>query len=254
MASFEKYTVLVVDDSYPTVMVISQILHHELKFGTVLNASNGEQALEIFANNQVDWIFSDVEMPEVDGLDLLASIRKQERGKTIPFIIMSAHTDKETIAKAMGAGATAFIAKPFNAASIIEKVRRIGELPVAGHKEPRQRRRVNRVTLKESMPCHVWFAEEREYDGEIVNLSLSGCLARSLPFINGGTIYDPIRLKMSTGEETLSLKAVVRRMEAEKKSEAPTDRMTVLTGIQFIGLDVATLTNLKTLITRIAQN
>lgn len=252
---FENATALIVEDSYATSQLISQILHHELKFGRVLNASNGKQGLELFTNNPVDWVFCDVEMPEMDGFALLVAVREQSRGKNVPFILMSVHTDKETIAKAMGSGATDFIAKPFNAAAIIERVRRIGLKPATAEGASRQRRRVTRLTLVKSLRCQIQFSSEVEYTAELINLSLTGCLLRSNVFSQGGTIYDPVRLSLGVNGEPLMVKATLRRMEAEPQKEDATERtMTILSGFQFIGLTAATLNSIKALITRLATS
>jgi CheY-like chemotaxis protein len=251
---FEEATALVVEDSYATSQLISQILHHELKFGKVLCASNGKQGLTYFETNMVDWIFCDIEMPKMDGFELLAAVRGSSRGKKLPFVLMSSHRDKETIAKAMASGATDFVAKPFNAAAIIEKVRRIGLNAAAGEKAPRQRRRVARLKLDKGLPCKVQFSAEVGYMAELVNLSLTGCLLRSPPFNQGGTIFDPVRLSFSANGTPLQLTATLRRMEAEHKKpdEGEERKMTVLSGCQFIGLNSSMISSLKALITQLA--
>ena len=104
----EQKTILIVDDE----AVIRDLCMRALHDYHVLEAANGEEALQIFERGGVDAILTDVMMPKVDGLELLKRIK--EREPTLVVIIMTGYADKELILKALKADADDFITKPLN--------------------------------------------------------------------------------------------------------------------------------------------
>jgi len=104
----EQKTILIVDDE----AVIRDLCMRALHDYNVLEAANGEEALQIFERGGVDAILTDVMMPKVDGLELLKRIKELE--PTLVVIIMTGYADKELILKALKADADDFITKPLN--------------------------------------------------------------------------------------------------------------------------------------------
>jgi signal transduction histidine kinase len=104
----EQKTILIVDDE----AVIRDLCMRALHEYRVLQAADGEEALQIFERGGVDAILTDVMMPRMDGLELLKRIK--EREPTLVVIIMTGYADKELILKALKADADDFITKPLN--------------------------------------------------------------------------------------------------------------------------------------------
>jgi len=104
----EQKTILIVDDE----AVIRDLCMRALHDYRVVEAANGEEALQVFERGGVDAILTDVMMPRVDGLELLKRIKEQE--PTMVVIIMTGYADKELILKALKADADDFITKPLN--------------------------------------------------------------------------------------------------------------------------------------------
>jgi signal transduction histidine kinase len=104
----EQKTILIVDDE----AVIRDLCMRALHDYHVLEAANGEEALQVFERGGVDAILTDVMMPKMDGLELLKRIK--EREPTLVVIIMTGYADKELILKALKADADDFITKPLN--------------------------------------------------------------------------------------------------------------------------------------------
>jgi len=75
----------------------------------ILEAANGQVALEIIADQQVDLIITDIDMPIKNGLELLAEIRQS--GKTMPIVILTGGNYNEKVI--LAAGANAFVQKPY---------------------------------------------------------------------------------------------------------------------------------------------
>ncbi len=102
--------ILVVDDELKMRRVLDIMLQ---KMGhRVLSAGNGREALAIFGANTIDLVIADLRMPEMDGIELLASIRAQE--SEVPVIVITAHGTIETAVTAMKHGACDYILRPFD--------------------------------------------------------------------------------------------------------------------------------------------
>lgn len=104
-------TILVVDDNAITARWVGYVAGR-LGFSPVL-AFNGEEALSRLAEQPFVLVISDVEMPRMDGFDLLQNIRQSY--PQMPVILMSAHCDEERRRAASACGAQAFLEKPVNA-------------------------------------------------------------------------------------------------------------------------------------------
>ena len=100
--------ILIVDDE----PVVADICARALKTCRITRAGGGRQALDLIAKTDFDLILTDVNMPDMGGLDLLRTIK--ERQPTQPVIVMTGYACKETILEALQADADDFISKPFN--------------------------------------------------------------------------------------------------------------------------------------------
>ena len=116
-----KLRILVADDNETNQTIISQLL---VSAGhTVVLASNGEEALDLYEREQPDFALLDFNMPHRNGLEVVRAIRMMEPpGIRMPTIILSASVTLEARSKAQNAGADDFVGKPFDAAALIEKV------------------------------------------------------------------------------------------------------------------------------------
>ena len=87
-----------------------------------LEAENGEDALEILANHHVDFVFMDWNLSTImTGLDVLKKIRKIDKFKDLPIILVTSESDKENVILALKFGATNYIVKPIDKNSFNEK-------------------------------------------------------------------------------------------------------------------------------------
>jgi len=96
---FGKLKVLLVDDEKSVRVSLKWILK-DLGIFHFLEAENGSEALEIFRGEKVDLIISDLVMDKVSGLQLLNELKKSDNRKDIPFIFLTASTDKEVLSDA----------------------------------------------------------------------------------------------------------------------------------------------------------
>ena len=115
---------LVVDD-FSTMRRIIRNLLKELGFSNVEEAEDGAVALQMLKRTPYDFVISDWNMPKMDGLTLLKSIRADESLKTLPVLLVTAEAKRENIVAAAQAGASGYVVKPFTAATLDEKLGKI---------------------------------------------------------------------------------------------------------------------------------
>ena len=115
---------LVVDD-FSTMRRIVRNLLKEIGFLNVEEAEDGAVALQRLQSGGIDFVISDWNMPNMDGLTLLQTIRGSEALKKIPVLMVTAEAKKENIIAAAQAGANGYVVKPFTAAVLDEKLNKI---------------------------------------------------------------------------------------------------------------------------------
>lgn len=117
---------LVVDD-FSTMRRIVRNLLKEIGFNNVEEAEDGMDALNKLRTGPFDFVVSDWNMPNMDGLELLQSIRADGDLGNIPVLMVTAEAKKENIIAAAQAGASGYVVKPFTAATLEEKLSKIFE-------------------------------------------------------------------------------------------------------------------------------
>lgn len=118
--------ILVVDD-FPTMRRIVRNLLKELGFDNVDEAEDGAMALDKLRGGNFQFVISDWNMPNLDGLSMLKTIRSDAVLGKIPVLMVTAEAKKENIVAAAQAGASGYVVKPFTAATLEEKLNKIFE-------------------------------------------------------------------------------------------------------------------------------
>ena len=118
--------ILVVDD-FPTMRRIIKNLLKDLGYENVDEAEDGVMGLEKLRNNNFDLVVSDWNMPNMDGLVMLKTIRADAELSKLPVLMVTAEAKKENIIAAAQAGANGYVVKPFTAAVLEEKLNKIFE-------------------------------------------------------------------------------------------------------------------------------
>ena len=123
-----QYRFLVVDD-FPTKRRIVRNLLKELGFANVDEAEDGAAGLAKVKEGRFDFVISDWNMPNMDGLQMLQSIRADANTaiSKLPVLMVTAEAKKENIIAAAQAGANGYVVKPFTAATLDEKLGKIFE-------------------------------------------------------------------------------------------------------------------------------
>lgn len=80
----------------------------------IVEAGDGIQAFQVLMSKEVDLLILDLEMPHMDGYQLLGCIRGSARHRHLPVVVLSAKEDRKSLESALGAGATSYLVKPLN--------------------------------------------------------------------------------------------------------------------------------------------
>ena len=115
--------ILAVDDE-PNIVRLIQVNLERMGY-QVDTANNGVQALEKIRANRPDLVVSDVMMPEMDGMELLSTIKRDPALEDLPVIMLTAKTQDKDVMQGYTRGADMYLTKPFNPAELIAFVKRI---------------------------------------------------------------------------------------------------------------------------------
>jgi len=118
--------VLIIDDS-------SMVLRHQERILNLLNisvykASNGVEALKVLKENEIDFVITDIEMPLMDGIELVKEIRKEKNVDELPILVLSSSNNLDKTFKILKLGANDFIKKPFEKEEFIIRVNNLLEI------------------------------------------------------------------------------------------------------------------------------
>ena len=120
------FKVLIVDDSLPMRAVIKKVVKISgFNVGEFFEASSGNEALDILKDQWLDLVLSDYNMPDMDGLELLGRIKKDELLQSIPVIMISTERGGERVKEFLEKGAADYISEPFTPEEIREKLYRV---------------------------------------------------------------------------------------------------------------------------------
>ena len=115
--------VLVVDDSAAIRKILTRVLRQTgMAIQTIHEAGDGQDALTLMAQHKVALVLSDINMPKMDGLQLLASLKASPQWQHIPVVMITTEGGETKVAEAVRLGAAGYVRKPFTADQIKEKL------------------------------------------------------------------------------------------------------------------------------------
>jgi two-component system, chemotaxis family, chemotaxis protein CheY len=117
-------TILIVEDSSTTRALIRAVIDELGDFDTV-EATTGFEALKMLPQQEYDLIITDINMPDINGLELIHFVRSNARYSSVPIIIVSTERSEEDKKRGMALGATSYVTKPFKSPELQEAIRKI---------------------------------------------------------------------------------------------------------------------------------
>jgi len=107
--------ILIVDDSAVVRMATKRIIDRaDIEFDQLFEAENGQAALDILEQQQIDLVLADLHMPEMTGVELVHIMRQQDSTKSIPVIVVSAESSPARIEELEAEGIQGYLHKPFS--------------------------------------------------------------------------------------------------------------------------------------------
>ena len=108
------FNILIVDDSSSMRSVIKKAIKVSgFDVGEYLMAGDGREALQVLQDEWVDLVLTDINMPHMNGLELIAAMKEDQLSSAIPVVMVSTDGSQKTISEAMALGASGYIRKPF---------------------------------------------------------------------------------------------------------------------------------------------
>lgn len=115
--------ILIVDDSAAIRKILQRVLAQaSVPISQVFEAGDGQEALNVLRGNKVGLILSDINMPNMDGLQFLSQVRAVEEWKTVPFVMITTEGSHARVMEAVQLGASGYVRKPFTPDQIKEKL------------------------------------------------------------------------------------------------------------------------------------
>jgi two-component system chemotaxis response regulator CheY len=123
------FDVLIVDDSPAMRSFIGRVLEISgIEVGARLEAGHGAEALEVLANNWVDVILTDINMPVMNGEEFLAEVSRRGAWGGIPILVISTDSTGARVERMLSLGAKGYVKKPFSPESLREELERVLEV------------------------------------------------------------------------------------------------------------------------------
>ena len=108
------FNVLIVDDSSSMRAIVKKIIKVSgFNVGEFLAAADGKEALKVLQDEWVDVVLTDINMPNMNGMELIAQMKKNEMMRSIPVLMVTTEGSEKKIQEAMNLGAKGYIKKPF---------------------------------------------------------------------------------------------------------------------------------------------
>ena len=108
------FNVLIVDDSSSMRAIIRKIMKASgFNIGELLEAADGKEAIKVLTDEWVDLVLADINMPNMNGLELISEMKKDEMLKSIPVVMVTTEGSEKRIQESMKLGASGYIKKPF---------------------------------------------------------------------------------------------------------------------------------------------
>jgi two-component system chemotaxis response regulator CheY len=115
--------ILIVDDSAAIRKILQRVLGQaNVPISQVFEAGDGLEALEVLKSQNIGLVLSDINMPNMDGLQLLSQVRAVEQWKNVPFVMIPTEGSHAKVLEAVQLGASGYVRKPFTPDQIKEKL------------------------------------------------------------------------------------------------------------------------------------
>lgn len=115
--------VLIVDDSAAIRKILQRVLRQtDVPIGEVYEAGDGLEAIQVMKAQNIGLVLSDINMPNMDGLQLLSELKANASWKSVPIVMITTEGSQQKVVEAVNLGAAGYVKKPFTAEQIKDKL------------------------------------------------------------------------------------------------------------------------------------
>jgi len=120
------YNILIVDDSAVTREVLTRTIRLSgMPLGEIYHAANGAEALRVLDEKWADIVFTDINMPVMDGLQFVEELQKRDDWERLPVVIVSTEGSKNRIEELQKIGVSGYIRKPFTPEEVTDMIQKV---------------------------------------------------------------------------------------------------------------------------------
>jgi two-component system, chemotaxis family, chemotaxis protein CheY len=120
------YNILIVDDSAVTREVMARTIRLSgIPLGTIYQAANGAEALKVLEEQWLDMVFTDINMPVMDGLQLVAEMQTRDEWERLPVVVVSTEGSKNRMEELAKSGISGYIRKPFTPEQVADMITKV---------------------------------------------------------------------------------------------------------------------------------
>ncbi len=119
--------ILIVDDEQLNIKLLEVFLK-QAGYRNILSTTDATNTQNLYQEHQPDLVLLDLNMPSMDGYEVMARLQELEQDSYLPVMVLSANTDEESRVKALNAGAKDFLNKPFSASEVMTRIRNLLEV------------------------------------------------------------------------------------------------------------------------------
>lgn len=120
------YNILIVDDSAVTREVMARTIRMSgIPLGTIYQAANGAEALKVLDEQWLDMVFTDINMPVMDGLQLVAEMQTRNEWERLPVVVVSTEGSKNRMEELAKSGISGYIRKPFTPEQVADMITKV---------------------------------------------------------------------------------------------------------------------------------
>ncbi len=123
--SLDKNMKILVVDDFATMRKVIKNLLKQAGYNNIVEAEDGAEALKVLKSMKVDFVISDWNMPNMNGLEFLKAVRADAELSGLSFLMVTAEALQENVVQAVKAGVSDYIVKPFTAETLSDKIEKI---------------------------------------------------------------------------------------------------------------------------------
>ena len=125
--NFQKAKILIIDDEQANIVLLEDILENE-GYTNFKSIQDSREVLDIYKEIRPDLVLLDLNMPHLDGFQVMEQLREVEKGSYAPILVLTAQSDRNIRLNALAAGARDFIEKPFDITEVVHRISNMLEI------------------------------------------------------------------------------------------------------------------------------